>query len=187
MLSQFVTNIIAKLRKLIQIQLIIKTKKSEGHNFTYHCFSATNWLPGTEYLFRNYQALLQLDGKSPHIMESGSSWPCSQEPPLIHTLSYINPFHPFKPSYLKFILILLFHLLLDIPSGLFRFPHQNPVRTCPPFHTCHIQNPSMYYKGIITVVNKRRSVCVQQNSQLCNYFRLCHSYIPSLISGWKIL
>jgi hypothetical protein len=141
----------------------------------YHCFSTANWLHGTESFFRNFQIFLQLDGKSPHNMDSGSSLPCSQEPPRIPTLSYINPFHISKPSYLMFILLLSFHLLLDLPSCVFRFPHQNPIWTCSPSHTCHIHHPYLYCKGIITVLSNRRNICVQQNSQLCIFFFTCVS------------
>ena len=56
-------------------------------------------------------------------------------------LSQISPVHVPPPShFLNPILILSFHLHLDLPSGL--FPHQNPVCTCPVPYMRHMPYPS---------------------------------------------
>jgi hypothetical protein len=52
-------------------------------------------------------------------MEPEDSLPCSQSPPLDPFLSQVNLVHTSRSIPLKSILILSFHLLLDLRSGLF--------------------------------------------------------------------
>ena len=76
-------------------------------------------------------------------------------PPLVSILSQINPVHsPTNPISLRWI----FNIIVPSPSRSskwslpFKFPHQNPVRTAPLPHKCHMPRPSnqpLFYHKIM--------------------------------------
>ena len=88
---------------------------------------------------------------------------------------------PFKPSSLRFILILFSHLLLGLPSGLFKFPHQNPVHTCPFSHMCYMLRPSLFQGRNYNCKQKTKEEqgigCMEQESQLCDFSSL-FTFVP---------
>ena len=80
-------------------------------------------------------------------MEPEGSLPQPQVPANCHypeLRSSSNQSTTPHPTFWKFILILSSYLRLGLPSGSlsFRFPHQNPVYTSPPPHTCYMPHPS---------------------------------------------
>jgi hypothetical protein len=82
-------------------------------------------------LLRERLTGLQFD--SPHFMEPKGLLPCWQEPTIFPVRSPINLDYILPPAYFWSILILFSHLCPDLQSGVFRFPHQNPVYISPPY------------------------------------------------------
>jgi hypothetical protein len=77
-------------------------------------------------------------------MEHEGSLPCSQNPPLVPTLSQMNQVHTFQ---LYFPTIYSSIILPSMPSSSewshpIRFPEQNCVRMSHLSHVCHMLRPS---------------------------------------------
>ena len=74
----------------------------------------------------------------------------------IHILSQINPIYTFPSPFFKIIFnIILLSILRSSEWSLsFSFPHQNPVRTSPLPHTCHITHTSIYFIDSMIKVRK---------------------------------
>jgi len=86
----------------------------------------------------------QLVKKSPTFMEPAGSLMNSKKEVNVPILSQINPVKAPYPTPWRSIVILLYHLHLNLQSGLFPsgFPTKNPVCTSSLSHMCHIHCPS---------------------------------------------